>query len=121
LNRKQKKLPVKIGVCGETRKYPVYKDIRIRTLGRVVGFAESEKILGLSCFCDHIIQNPGVLYEIKKRNLVLSTWGEDDNKEEIRKKQREMGVDVLCFDRLVISTTYFFSEQHFFSPQYTLL
>ena len=103
LSRKQKKLPVKIGLCGETEKYPVYKDIRIRTLGRVVGFAESERILGISCFCDSIIQNPRVLQEINTRNLVLSTWGEDNNKEEIREKQRKMGVNVLCFDRLVIT------------------
>jgi glycerophosphoryl diester phosphodiesterase len=105
LCRKQKKLPVKIAVCGETEKYPVYRDTRIRTVGRVVGFAESEKILGISCFCDHVVQNADVLCEVKKRNLVLSTWGEDDNKEEIREKQRQMGVNVLCFDRLVISTT----------------
>ena len=100
LSRKQKKLPVKIAVCGETEKYPVYRDTRIRTVGGVVAFAESENILGISCFCDHVIQNKEVLHEIRKRNLVLSTWGEDDNKDEIREKQRQMGVNVLCFDRI---------------------
>lgn len=99
LSRKQKKFPVKIGTCGETRKYPVYKDIRIRTLARVVSFAESEKILGISCLCDNILVNPVIVNEIKKRNLILSTWGEDDNNEETREKQRRLGVDVLCFDR----------------------
>ena len=83
----------------------MYRDTRIRTVGGVVAFAESENILGISCFCDHVIQNTEVLHEIRKRNLVLSTWGEDDNKEEIREKQRQMGVNVLCFDRLVVLTT----------------
>ena len=101
LCRKQKKFPVKIGVCGERGKYPVYRDIRIRTLGRVVGFAESEKILGISCLCDNIIQNPEILSRMKKRKLIVSTWGDDDNEEEIREKQRNMGVNVLCYDRLV--------------------
>ena len=104
LCRKQKKFPVKIGTCGETTKYPVYRDIRIRTLGRVVGFAESEKILGISCLCDNIFQNTEILSQIKKRNLILSTWGDDDNKEEIREKQRKMGVNVLCYDRFVINS-----------------
>lgn len=112
--RKQKKFPVKIAVCGITERYPVYRDIRIRTFGSAVGFAESEKILGISCFCDIIIDNPEILTQVKERNLILSTWGDGDNKEEIREKQRQMGVNVLCYDRFVINSivSYF---KHFCS------
>ena len=99
MNRKQRQIAVKIAVCGETPKYPVYKDIRIATVAKVAAFAECERLLGLSCFCDHVLNNPDMVKEIKKRRLVLSTWGEDNNVEDIRQKQRDIGVDVLCFDR----------------------
>ena len=99
MSRKQKKVPVKIAVCGETDKYPVYKDIRIRTVRGSVGFAHCERILGVSCFCDHVLADPGIVDELKKRNLILSTWGEENNTQSGREKQREMGVNVLCYDR----------------------
>lgn len=100
-SRKQKKIPVKIGVCGETDKYPVYKDIRIRTVGMAVGFSHSERILGVSCFCEHVLTSPSTVNKIMDKDLILSTWGEDNNQHDVREKQREMGVNVLCYDRFV--------------------
>ncbi|XP_059212210.1 glycerophosphocholine phosphodiesterase GPCPD1 isoform X2 [Centropristis striata] len=98
VRQKQNKYPILFLTQGISLKYPELMDIRCQTTQIAISFAQSENILGISAHTEELLKNLSYIGDAQSKGLVVFSWGDDNNEHDIRKKQREQGIDGLIYD-----------------------
>ncbi|XP_071802544.1 glycerophosphocholine phosphodiesterase GPCPD1-like isoform X2 [Asterias amurensis] len=103
LRLKQNKYPVHYLNYGRTDKYLCYKDPRSNTVTNAMWFALSEEMAGLVCHNDDVIREPSILKAANDKGLVVFVWGEDNNRPDLVKSLKDMGVQGIIHDRVSLN------------------
>lgn len=75
-------------------------DPRRSSLHAAVKFAEQYNLLGLVCRTTPLIESPELISEIKRRGLLLCTFGAENNDRALVKLQKDYGVDTVIVDHV---------------------
>eukprot|EP00112_Aurelia_sp_Birch-Aquarium-sp1_P007703 Seg1841.4 transcript_id=Seg1841.4/GoldUCD/mRNA.D3Y31 product="Glycerophosphocholine phosphodiesterase GPCPD1" pseudo=true protein_id=Seg1841.4/GoldUCD/D3Y31 len=101
LKRKQPFYPVVFISSCENNDYPSCMDLRCRTFKMAVNFAKSEELLGISVFSNPLKESiVEQLADAKKEGIELFTWGGANTDKDFIKKQRNIEVTGIIYDRL---------------------
>ena len=91
-------------------KYPVFFLTEMGTLMRSdprcnspeasIHFAKAHQLQGLVCPATFLLKSPAVVEQIKKAELMVATWGRDNNHPDNVDKQLSMGVNGIIVDHV---------------------
>eukprot|EP01135_Chromosphaera_perkinsii_P004302 Nk52_evm14s276 gene=Nk52_evmTU14s276 len=115
---KQPKFPMLFLTQNQCPKYTKVEDRRCNTIEEAVIFAKSEHLLGIVPNSYDLLKDPSLISFAKNSNLVLFSWGDDNNNKENIRFQKEKGVDGVIYDR--VDDLKGSNENIFLTEQYTL-
>ena len=103
LRLKQHRYPVLFLSCCINDIYTKYKDIRSRSVAFGTSFVLSEGITGLGLFSTPLLKDPWKVEKARNAGIqAMFMWGDENNEAKARERLKEMGVDGILCDRLVM-------------------
>ncbi|XP_037930882.1 glycerophosphocholine phosphodiesterase GPCPD1-like [Teleopsis dalmanni] len=101
LRFKQNLFPILFLTNGETRKWPLYMDLRTRTFEQAINHAQAFELAGTAPHAEDFLGSDGMELMSKANNLGQTTlvWGDDINSKERVKYFYHIGANAICYDR----------------------
>lgn len=98
---KQPAIPVMFLTTAGDSWYGLYTDVRCMSIPAAIGHCRDLGLLGICSFAKPLLAERQLISDIKTQNLMLFTWGEDNNIVENTKLLLQLGVDGIIADQHV--------------------
>lgn len=97
---KQNKYPVLFLTQGQSKKFPPYLDPRTASIPMAIYFARSAGILGIDVHTEDLLEDQSAVRQCKDANLIMFSWGEDNNDPRVITFLRNLGLHGVIYDRI---------------------